>query len=165
MFPNSARRFGISGVTAGYEDTEYDALVAAGVTALECVGGRVSVIRGLTTRTKTGDAADKTFRELTTILIVDDVIPSIRRTMQVVPIRGQGKYTLELTRIYATDEAIRDGIDFMELDNFSLVVCKPDRNVIYSGCQWSQMQESAEVGGNVMEKVTVEAARRTETSL
>ena len=49
---------GISGVTAGYEDTEYDALVAAGVTALECVGGRVSVIRGLTTRTKTGNAAD-----------------------------------------------------------------------------------------------------------
>ena len=58
------------------------ALVAAGVTALECVGGRVSVIRGLTTRTKTGDAADKTFRELTTILIVDDVIPSIRRTLR-----------------------------------------------------------------------------------
>ena len=73
---------GISGVTAGYEDTEYDALVAAGVTALECVGGRVSVIRGLTTRTKTGDAADKTFRELTTILIVDDVIPSIRRALR-----------------------------------------------------------------------------------
>ena len=59
-----------------------DALVAAGVTALECVGGRVSVIRGLTTRTKTGDAADKTFRELTTILIVDDVIPSIRRALR-----------------------------------------------------------------------------------
>ena len=66
---------GISGVTAGYEDTEYDALVAAGVTALECVGGRGSVIRGLTTR-------DKTFRELTTILIVDDVIPSIRRALR-----------------------------------------------------------------------------------
>ena len=59
-----------------------DALVAAGVTALECVGGRVSVIRGLTTRTKTGNAADKTFRELTTILIVDDVIPSIRRALR-----------------------------------------------------------------------------------
>ena len=56
--------------------------LAAGVTALECVGGRVSVIRGLTTRTKTGDAADKTFRELTTILIVDDVIPSIRRALR-----------------------------------------------------------------------------------
>ena len=60
---------GISGVTAG-------------VTALECVGGRVSVIRGLTTRTKTGGAADQTFRELTTMLIVDDVIPSIRSALR-----------------------------------------------------------------------------------
>ena len=55
--------------------------------------------------------------------------------------------------------------NFAELDNFSLVVCKPDRNVIYSGCQWSRLEESAEVGGNVMEKVTIEAARRTETGL
>ena len=83
----------------------------------------------------------------------------------VATIRGQGKYTLELTRIYATDEAIRDGLNFAELDNFSLVVCKPDRNVIYSGCQWSRLEESAEVGGNVMEKVTVEASRRVETGL
>ena len=83
----------------------------------------------------------------------------------VATIRGQGRYIIELTRIYATDEAIRDGIDFIQLDDFSLVVCKPDRNIIYSGCQWSQMQESAEVGGNVMEKVTIEAARRTETGL
>ena len=82
----------------------------------------------------------------------------------VATIRGQGQYTIELTRMYATDEAIRDGISFMNLDNFSLVVCKPDRNIIYSGCQWSQLQESAEVGGNVIEKITIEAARRTETA-
>ena len=82
----------------------------------------------------------------------------------VATIRGQGQYTIELTRMYATDEAIRDGINFANLDDFSLVVCKPDRNIIYSGCQWSQLQESAEVGGNVMEKITIEAATRTETA-
>ena len=82
----------------------------------------------------------------------------------VATIRGQGKYTIELTRIYATDEAIRDGIRFMDLENFSLVVCKPDRSIIYTGCQWSQVQESAEVGGNVMEKVTLEARARVETA-
>ena len=71
----------------------------------------------------------------------------------------------KVTATRSTDEAIRDGIDFMQLDDFSLVVCKPDRNVIYSGCQWSRLEESAEVGGNVMEKVTIEAARRTETGL
>lgn len=73
---------GLSGVTAACEDTEYDALAAAGVTVLECIGGKVSVIRGLTTRTKTGEVSDKTFRELTTILIVDDVIPSIRAALR-----------------------------------------------------------------------------------
>ncbi len=81
----------------------------------------------------------------------------------VATIRGQGQYTLELERIYATDEALRDGIQFMELEEFSLVICKPDRNVIYTGCQWSRMQESAEVGGNVIEKITVEAGGRIET--
>lgn len=84
------------------------------------------------------------------------------QTEPVATIRGQGQYTIELERIYATDEALRDGINFMELDDFSLVVCKP--NVIYAGCQWSRLQESAEVGGNVIEKITVEARRRIETN-
>ena len=83
----------------------------------------------------------------------------------VATIQGPQNHVIELTRLYATDSAIADGLDFYGMKDFSLVICKPDRKVIYSGCQWSQMQESAEVGGNVMEKVTVEAARRTETSL
>ena len=44
-------------------------------------------------------------------------------------IRGQSQYVLELTRLYATDEAIRDGLNFCDMDDFSLVVCKPDRRV------------------------------------
>ena len=42
---------------------------------------------------------------------------------------------LELTRLYATDDAVSDGINFYDLSGFSLVICKPDRKVIYSGCQ------------------------------
>ena len=37
--------------------------------------------------------------------------------------------------------------------------------MIYTGCQWKSLQESAEVGGNVLEKVTVEAGRRVENLL
>ena len=55
---------------------------------------------------------------------------------------GQTTHVLELTRLYATDEAIRDGIDFYSLSDFSLVICKPDRKVIYSDCQWSGIQET-----------------------
>ena len=53
-----------------------------GVTPLENVSGVVSVVRGVTTRTKTGEAEDATWLELTTIRIVDDVIPTIRNSLR-----------------------------------------------------------------------------------
>jgi len=91
---------------------------------------------------------------------VGKAVRAFGQSEPVATIYGGEEYTLELTRIYATDTAIRDGIDFFSLKDFNLVVCKPDRNVIYTGCQWVNLQESAEVGGTVMEKVTVSAAHR-----
>ena len=40
------------------------------------------MVRGITTRTTTGESPDTTWRELSTILIVDDVIPSIRESLR-----------------------------------------------------------------------------------
>ena len=82
----------------------------------------------------------------------------------VATIEGQKSYTVELTRLYATDTAISDGIDFYGLTDFSLVICKPDRKVIYSGCEWSGIQEDGELNATVAEKVTLTAARRIETT-
>lgn len=82
----------------------------------------------------------------------------------VATIEGQKSYTVELTRLYATDTAISDGIDFYGLTDFSLVICKPDRKVIYSGCEWSGIQEEGELNATVAEKVTLTAARRIETT-
>ena len=82
----------------------------------------------------------------------------------VATIEGQKSYTVELTRLYATDTAISDGIDFYSLTGFSLVICKPDRKVIYSGCEWSGIQEDGELNATVAEKVTLTAARRIETT-
>lgn len=73
---------GLEGMEARYADTEIDTLVRGGVTPLENVSGVVSVVRGVTTRTKTGEAEDATWRELTTIRIVDDVIPTIRNSLR-----------------------------------------------------------------------------------
>ena len=80
----------------------------------------------------------------------------------VATIRGQGKYTLELTRIYATDEAIGDGINFYELNDFSLVICKPDKRIIYSQCRWSSIEEAGKLGDPAAEKVTIIARKRME---
>ena len=78
---------------------------------------------------------------------------------------GQTTHTLELTRLYATDEAIRDGIDFYSLNGFSLVICKPDRKVIYSDCQWSSISETGTLGDMVLEKVGIVATKRLETEV
>ena len=83
----------------------------------------------------------------------------------VATVAGPVKHVLELSRLYATDNAIRDGIDFYSLEGFSLVICKPDRRIIYSDCQWSAISEEAGLGNMVMEKVTVVAAKRIETEV
>lgn len=73
---------GFGGVSTAYNDNDIDLLVRGGVTPLESVAGIVSPIRGITTRTATGGEQDITWRELTTILIVDDVIPTIRSSLR-----------------------------------------------------------------------------------
>lgn len=73
---------GLGELPARYGDGELDVLIRGGVTPLERVGGTVSVVRGVTTRTKTGGASDATWRELSTILIIDEVIPAIRNALR-----------------------------------------------------------------------------------
>ena len=65
-----------------YSDNDIDLLARGGVTPLESAGGVISPVRGITTRTTTGGAADATWRELTTVLTVDDVIPAVRAALR-----------------------------------------------------------------------------------
>ena len=80
----------------------------------------------------------------------------------VATIANQLSYRLELTRLYATDEAISDGINFHNLSDFSLVIVKPDRRVIYTNCQWSKIEESGELSQMVAERITLVSSHRTE---
>lgn len=79
---NGAELFGFTGVSQNFTDGDITALVQGGVTPVECVGGTVSIVRGITTKTSTSGKPDYTWRELTTILIVDDVIPTIRDALK-----------------------------------------------------------------------------------
>ncbi len=72
---------GLTGVTARYGESDIDTLVRGGVTPVESLGGRCTVVRGVTTRTKTGGESDTTWRELGTVLVADDVVPTIRRAL------------------------------------------------------------------------------------
>ena len=79
---NGAELYGLGGLSRNYSDSDIDALVLAGVTPLETVGGRVSVVRGITSRSRTGGVTDATWRELTTTLILDDVITTVRNSLR-----------------------------------------------------------------------------------
>ena len=79
---SGAELTGLHGLSQQYNDNDIDLLVRGGVTPLESAAGTVSPVRGITTRTTTGGAADTTWRELTTILIVDDVIPAVRQALR-----------------------------------------------------------------------------------
>ena len=115
---------------------------------LEVNGRKVAVVQSYTAQTPKSSTTVEAFGE----------------SEPVAAIPGQSRHQLELTRIYATDEAIADGINFYDLEDFSLVICKPDRRVIYSGCQWSKIGESGTLGASVVEKVSVVAAKRLETN-
>ena len=116
---------------------------------LELDGRKVAVVQSYTARAAKSSRSVEAFGE----------------SEPVATIEGQKQYTLELTRLYATDDAISDGINFYDLRDFSLVICKPDRKVIYSGCQWSTIQEEGQLNAMVAEKVTVVASKRIETTV
>ena len=116
---------------------------------LEVDGTRVAVVQSYTAKTTKTSTAVEAFGE----------------SEPVATVPGQERHVVELTRLYATDEAIQDGIDFYKLNGFSLVICKPDRKIIYSDCQWSSIQENATLGNMVLEKVTLVASRRIETEV
>ena len=115
---------------------------------LEMDGRKVAVVQSYTAK------ASKTSQS----------VEAFGESEPVATIEGQKRYTLELTRLYATDNAVSDGINFYDLAHFSLVICKPDRRVIYSDCQWSGIEEDGRLNAMVAEKVTVVAAKRIETS-
>lgn len=77
-----AQLLGLHGLSERLEDKEVDRLILGGVTPVESLGGVVSVIRGVTTRTTTGGSADASWRDLSAIRVVDDVIPGLRGALR-----------------------------------------------------------------------------------
>ena len=103
---------------------------------LEVDGTRVAVVQSYSAKASKSSTAVEAFGEAEPVATIE----------------GQTSHVVELTRLYATDEAIRDGIDFYSLSG-------------YSNCQWSSIQESAALGSMVLEKVTLVASRRIVTEV
>ena len=85
---------------------------------LEVDGKKVAVVQSYTAQSTKSSTTVEAFGE--------------REPVATIP--GQSRHVLELTRIYATDEALADGIHFHDLEDFSLVICKPDGCRAGSSC-------------------------------
>lgn len=75
---------------------------------------------------------------------------------------GRVQHLLELSRVCLADRGLTDGVDFYALDNFNVVIVKPDRRIIYSGCQWAEIAEGAALGDVMVETVKIVASGRME---
>jgi hypothetical protein len=116
---NGAELYGVDAAQGSFTDGDVNILVRGGVTPVERTGASVVAVRGVTTRTKTGGASDSTWRELTTVRIIDDVIPTVRdvlrsmfsRTKNTAQTRGaiRTQVVIELEKKLAAE--IIDGYD------------------------------------------------------
>ncbi len=80
-------------------------------------------------------------------------------------VSGKIRHTVELSRIYACEDNTSNKVNFYNLSNFNLVIVKPDKKIIYSGCEWSGINESASVNSTVIENITLIAAKRMEVNI
>lgn len=77
---------GISGIPALeglLTEEEIDDLIRAGVTPFETLSGGVEIIRAVTTRSTSNGIPDRTYRDLSTVLVIDNVITGVREALRI----------------------------------------------------------------------------------
>ena len=104
---------------------------------LEVDGQKVAVVQGYSCKASRTSMTVEAFGE-------DEPVATVQ---------GPQSYVIQLSRLYATDQAIADGLDFYKMRDFSLVICK-----------WSGIEEDAQLGKTVVEKLTLVARSRMETA-
>lgn len=129
---NGVELLGVGDLEKNWTDNEIDTLVLGGVTPIEQLGGAVSLVRAVTTRTKTGAASDATWRELSTIRVVDDVIPGIRGALWAKFSRAkntpQGRGAIRSQVIVELEEKLRGEI-ITGYDNVTVTALESDPTV------------------------------------
>ena len=72
----------ISALENKFSDSQTEELLRAGVTPVELECGEAIIVRGVTTRTETDGEADASFRDISTVLVIDDVLPAVRDALK-----------------------------------------------------------------------------------
>lgn len=79
---NGAQLLGLGDIGENFSDADVSLLISGGVTPIETLYGSRSIIRGVTTRTKTAGTADPTWREVNTVMIIDHMMPAMRDSLR-----------------------------------------------------------------------------------
>lgn len=75
-------------------------------------------------------------------------------------ISGQASYQLSLNRVYLVSE--NSLINFYNLKNFNIVIVKPDKRILYTGCEWINIKEGVKLNETCIETIDVNALDRIE---
>lgn len=73
---------------------------------------------------------------------------------------GQISYQVELSRVVLLDETLGDGVSFHDLRGFTLTLARPGERVLFSGCEWTGIEESTSTGNLIAESMSLIAAER-----
>ena len=72
--------------------------------------------------------------------------------------KGDGVYQIRLSRVYMID--VKRSL--CSLDNFSLVVEKPGKIIVYTGCRWRSITEEGTLDRMICESADIIAESREE---
>lgn len=72
--------------------------------------------------------------------------------------KGDEGYHIQLSRVYMIDVKR----PLYSLDNFSLVVEKPGKIIVYTGCRWKSITEEGTLDSMICDKADIVAENRKE---
>ncbi len=70
-------------------------------------------------------------------------------------------HTIELKRVYFVQQN-GEYVDFHSMSNFTIVIVKPNKRIMFTGCEWASISEGVNINEPCVETITVIATRRTE---
>lgn len=71
---------------------------------------------------------------------------------------GPPSHRVELTRLWL--ESLDEAPDFHALSGFTLEIVSPSRKAVYAGCEWLELEQSAEPDTALLEKAIIAARSR-----
>ena len=101
---NGLRLSGLTQLGEALGEDEVDEWIRTGVTPLEAISGGVEVIRAVTTRSESGGVPDRTYRDLSTVLVIDNVIRAVRGALH--PVLSGARNNQRTRTALATQAAV-----------------------------------------------------------